>query len=67
MEKLQSIPNLLIDSISLVNNMKYIGENGTKSLGEKISKCVSVTSLNLDLRGNSISEKGAKFLGEGIS
>ena len=38
-----------------------------KYLGEKISKCATLTSLLLDLRMNSIDENGAKYCGEGIS
>jgi len=34
MDKLQETPHLLIDSINLFNNMKIIGENGAKNLGE---------------------------------
>ena len=44
-----------------------IGENGAQYLGEGISKCVTLTSLDLNLWENSIGEKGAKNLGEGIS
>jgi len=44
-----------------------VGDNGAKYLGEKISKCVTLTSLELNLSDNSIGEKGAKYLIEGIS
>ena len=47
--------------------MKKIGDNETKNLGEGISKCVTLTSLNLNLNYNSIRDNGAKYLGEGIS
>ena len=32
-----------------------------------MSKCVTLTSLDLNLKNNSIGENGAKYLGEGIS
>jgi len=32
-----------------------------------MSKCVTLTSFNLDLYYNSIGDNGAKYLGEGIS
>jgi len=32
-----------------------------------ISKCATLISLNLDLKSNSIGEKGGKYLGEGIA
>jgi len=38
-----------------------------KYLGEAISKCITLTSLDLDLSENIIDNNGAKFLGEGIS
>jgi len=44
-----------------------IGENGAKYLGEGIAKCVTLTSLNLNLENNVIGENGAKYLGEGIA
>ena len=37
------------------------------SLGEGIAKCVTLTSLDLDLSDNSIGKIGAKYLGEGIA
>ena len=43
-----------------------IGESGAKYLGEGIAKCVSLTSLNLDLSCNSINDNSVKYLGEGI-
>ena len=36
-------------------------------LGEEISKCVALTSLDLFLFENCIGENGAKYLGEGIT
>jgi len=42
-------------------------ENGAKYLVEGIAKCVTLTSLNLNLYGNNIGENGAKHLGEGIA
>jgi len=36
-------------------------------LGEGIAKCVTLTSVNLDLRHNWIVESGAKYLGEEIA
>jgi len=36
-------------------------------LGEGIAKCVTLTSLNLNLYNNSIEDNGAKHLGEGIA
>jgi len=44
----------------------FIDENDAKYLGEEISKCVTLTSLNLNLWDNSIGANGAKYLGEGI-
>jgi len=35
-------------------------------LGEGIAKCITLTSLNLNLYNNSIEGNGAKHLGEGI-
>jgi len=32
-----------------------------------MAKCVTLTSLNLNLYGNAIGENGAKYLGEGIA
>jgi len=40
--------------------MNYIGDNGAKYLGEGIAKCVTLTSLKLNLKGNSIGNIGAK-------
>jgi len=60
MKKLQQTPNQLIDSILLVLKGNDIGENSTKKLGEGIAKCVTLTSLTLDLSYDSISENGAK-------
>jgi len=50
-----------------LNGGKHIEVNEVKNLGEGISKCTALTSLNLDLRINGIGEYGAKYLGEGIS
>ena len=61
------MPNKLIDSIKLYHNQKKIGDNGAKYLGEEISKCVTLTSLDLNLSDNNIGDNGAKDLGEGIS
>ena len=47
--------------------MNQIGDSGAKYLGEGIAKCVTLTSLDLDLSDNSIGENGAKHLGEGIA
>jgi len=47
--------------------MISISGNGAKYLGKEISKCVTLTSLNLNLTGNSIGEYGAKYLTKGIS
>ena len=44
-----------------------IGENGAKYLGEGIAKCVTLTSLDLNLDCNGICDYGAKYLGEGIA
>jgi len=44
-----------------------IGEKGATYFGEGISKCVILTSLNLNLSYNRIGENGVKYLGEGIS
>jgi len=41
--------------------------NDGKILGKEISKCITLTSLDLNLRSNSIDENGAMYLGEGIS
>jgi len=41
--------------------------NGIKYLGKGIAKCVSLTSLNLNLNSNCIDDSGAKQLGEGIA
>jgi len=35
--------------------------------GERFSKCVTLTSLNLNLSKDKIDENDAKYLGEGIS
>jgi len=48
--------------------MNSIGENGAKWLGKGIAKCVTLTSLDLNLKNNNcIGENGAKWLGEGIA
>ena len=60
MKELQHTPNKLIDSIHLNNTWNQKEENGAKYLGEGIGKCVSLTSLNLDLYLNRISENDAK-------
>ena len=57
----------MIDSIHFKNTWNQNGENGVKYLGEGISKCVTLTSLDLYLIGNSIGDNDAKYLGEGIS
>jgi len=44
-----------------------IGESGAKYLGEGIAKCVTFTSLNLNLGSIRIDDTGAKYLGEGIA
>jgi len=48
MDKLQEIPNQSIDSMILCNKIS-IGDNDAKYLGEAITKCVTLTSLNLNL------------------
>jgi len=60
MKELQETPNKLIDSIHLKNNWIQIYRNGAKKLGEGIAKCVTLTSLILDLGGNSIGDNGAQ-------
>jgi len=39
-------------------------DNGAKYLGEGIAKCVTLTSLNLDLRWTRIGENGNRILRE---
>ena len=41
-----------------------IGDNGAKYLGKGISKCITLTSLDLNLSENSISDNGSKYLGK---
>jgi len=41
-------------------------ENDGNYLGEAISKCVTLTSLDVNLINNSIGDNGAKYLGKGI-
>ena len=43
-----------------------IGVNGAKLLGEGLSKCVSLSSLNLNVGNNKIGDNGAKYLVEGL-
>ena len=68
MEKLQQTPNQLIDSINLdySTNRIYEQQSG-KQLGEIIAKCVTLTSLKLNLSFNRIDEDGVKHLGKGIA
>jgi len=40
---------------------------GAKLLVEGITRCVTLTSLCLELFENGLGENGAKYLGEGIS
>ena len=42
-------------------------ENGAKYIGEGIAKCVTLTSLNLNLKDYCVGENGAKYLGEQIA
>jgi len=44
-----------------------IDEKYAKYLGEGIAKCITLTSLILNLDGNSIDDNCAKYLGEGIA
>jgi len=41
--------------------------NGAKQLGEGIARCVTLTSLKLNLINDDIGLEGAKYLGEEIA
>ena len=44
-----------------------MSDNGAKYLGEGISKCVTLTSLDINLKSNNIGVNGSTYLGKGIS
>ncbi|EWS76858.1 hypothetical protein TTHERM_002653337, partial (macronuclear) [Tetrahymena thermophila SB210] len=43
--------------------LNQIGDDGTQGLGSALAKCINLSNLTLDLRGNYIGDEGTSGLG----